>query len=113
MKYNNNSNFIAGAYLRLSVEDDEKCSDDFYSSSINNQKTIINNFCKKNNITIYKYYIDDGYSGKNFERPSFKKLENDIKNNIVNTGIVKDMSRLGRNFLENIYYINVFLMNIM
>lgn len=105
MKYNNNSNFIAGAYLRLSVEDDEKSSDDFYSSSIINQKTIINNFCKKNNITIYKYYIDDGYSGGNFNRPSFKKMVNDIENRKINCILTKDMSRLGRDFLETGNYI--------
>ena len=92
-------------YARVSKDDNNI---DSYSSSISNQIDCIKTFAKENKMKIDKQYIDDGYSGGNFDRPSFKKLENDIKNNIVNTLIVKDMSRLGRNFLENIYYINIF-----
>ena len=92
-------------YARVSKDDNNI---DSYSSSITNQINYIKTFAKENKMKIDKEYIDDGYSGGNFDRPSFKKLENDIKNNIVNTLIVKDMSRLGRNFLENIYYINIF-----
>ena len=56
----------------------------------------------KNNseIQIYDYYIDDGYSGTNSNRPDFQRLLNDVKNEKINTIIVKDLSRLGRNFIE-------------
>ncbi len=94
--------YKAGAYLRLSVEDDNKKDE---SISIKNQRAFIKDFALKNNIEIYDYYVDDGYSGGNFDRPAFKKLINDIEKGIINCVITKDMSRLGREFIETGNYV--------
>lgn len=92
----------AGAYLRLSIEDEKGDSE---SISIINQRTIIMEYAKKNNIQLYDYYIDDGYSGANYERPGFKRLIKDIEDGIINCVITKDMSRLGRDFVGTSNYI--------
>ncbi len=84
-------------YLRLSVDDGQKAE----SNSISNQKEIINNYAKnEKDIKIVDYYIDDGYTGTDFERPGFQRLLLDIKKGKINTIIVKDLSRLGRNYIE-------------
>lgn len=90
--------YKVGAYIRLSKEEYKDNKD---SNSITNQKQIINAYIKENDdLELVDYYIDDGYSGTNFNRPKFKKLLNDIKNKKVNTIIVKDLSRFGRNHIE-------------
>lgn len=90
--------WVAGIYVRLSVEDRD---DKEESNSVSNQKQLLNEFIKDNSeIQIYDYYIDDGYSGTNSNRPNFQRLLNDVKNEKINTIIVKDLSRLGRNFIE-------------
>lgn len=89
-------NYNVGIYCRLS-KDDRKSDE---SMSISTQKLIISNFVKENNWKIYNIYIDDGYSGLNFERPAFKALKEDIEKGYVNLVITKDLSRLGRNYLE-------------
>ena len=100
--YLTNKTYRAGAYVRLSIEDENK---DDESLSIKNQRAFIKDFALKNNIEIYDYYVDDGYSGGNFDRPGFKRLINDIENGIIDCVITKDMSRLGREFLETGNYI--------
>lgn len=100
--YLTNKTYKAGAYVRLSIEDDNK---DIESVSITNQRAYIKDFAIKNNIEIYDYYVDDGYSGGNFERPGFKRLINDIQNGLINCVITKDMSRLGREFIETGNYV--------
>ena len=98
---------ITAAYLRLSKEDG-----DDESVSIGNQRRIIEEFARSNNITIDEWYIDDGYSGYTMSRPSFNRLKEDLNNNKIKTIIVKDLSRLGRHnakvqlFLENIYEVD-------
>lgn len=92
----------AAAYLRLSIEDDNK---NIESISIMNQRSFIRDYALKNNIEIYDYYVDDGYSGGNFDRPGFKRLINDIENGIIDCVITKDMSRLGREFIETANYV--------
>ena len=67
-------NYKVGLYCRLSL-DDESSNE---SGSITTQKMILEKYCKDNNLSIYDYYIDDGYSGLNFNRPSFQRLSNDI-----------------------------------
>ena len=94
--------FRAGAYVRLSKEDKEKLEE---SISITNQKKIIKEFVLKEEIEIIDYYVDDGFSGANFNRPGFKRLLNDIECGIINCVIVKDMSRLGRNFIDTGNYV--------
>lgn len=100
--YLTDKTYKAGAYLRLSVEDDNKNKE---SISIKNQRVFIKDFALKNNIEIYDYYVDDGYSGGNFDRPAFKRLINDIENGVIDCVITKDMSRLGREFIETGNYV--------
>ena len=86
-----------GAYLRLSSDDGDKIE----SNSITNQRSIIELYSKKEkDFKIKDYYIDDGYSGTDFNRPDFQRLMDDIKNGKINTIIVKDLSRFGRNYIE-------------
>ena len=86
-----------GVYLRLSSDDGDKME----SNSITNQKNLINLFLKKEkDLKIYDYYIDDGFTGTDFNRPDFQRLLNDIKEGKINTVIVKDLSRFGRNYIE-------------
>ena len=92
------------AYVRLSQEDLNKSKD--FSESIYNQLAFIKSYAKTMGLEIEKEYIDDGYSGMNFDRPGFEDLKNDIDKGIVGTIITKDMSRLGRNFIETAYYIS-------
>ena len=96
--YRLKSKYNAGIYIRLSVDDGDKDE----SNSVTNQRLIINDFLKNNEeeINVVDYYIDDGYSGTNFNRPGFIKMLTNIKNNNINTIIVKDLSRFGRNFIE-------------
>lgn len=96
---------VAG-YVRLSRED--KIKDE--SNSITNQKAIINSYIKNNNeFKLIDFYIDDGYSGTTFDRPGFKEMIKDITDDKVNTIIVKDLSRFGRNHIESDNYIENFL----
>lgn len=84
-------------YLRLSVDDGQKAE----SNSISNQKELINSYIKKEkDIKVIDYYVDDGYTGTSFDRPGFQRLLLDMKDNKINTVIVKDLSRLGRNYVE-------------
>ena len=93
------------AYLRLSSEDGDKME----SNSITNQKKLINMYIKKDKELNFKeFYIDDGYSGTDFERPDFKRMIKDIENGKINTIIVKDLSRFGRNYIEVGKYIEQF-----
>lgn len=91
------------AYVRISEDDKEKT--DMYSTSIYNQLSIIRNYAKTMGYSLDKEYIDDGYSGINFDRPSFNNLKEDIEQGKISTIITKDISRLGRNFIETAYYI--------
>lgn len=90
-------------YGRLSKEDLIK--DKEFSSSIYNQIGFIKSYAKTMGIEINKEYIDDGYSGINFDRPAFESLRSDIENGLISVVITKDISRLGRNMAETVYYI--------
>ena len=95
-------------YCRLSKEDERNST----STSIINQKEFLVEYANKNNYNIINIYIDDGYSGGNFERPGFKKLINDIEKQNIDTILVKDLSRLGGNEMEVGNYIeNDFALN--
>ena len=91
-----NKVYNAGIYIRLSREDDDKV---MMSESITNQKSLLLQYVKENNLRVYDIYIDDGYSGTNFDRPDFNRLLNDIELGKVNMVITKDMSRLGRDYI--------------
>ncbi len=89
--------WILGIYRRRSF--DEKIEEE--SNSVVNQKKLIDDYLvDKNDIIIYKDYVDDGYTGTDFNRPGYKKMLNDIKKKKINGVIVKDLSRLGRNYIE-------------
>ena len=87
-------------YTRLSSDDDLEGD----SNSIKNQKLLLSEYAKENKFRNIRFYIDDGYSGSNFERPAFKRLLNDIENGEISTVIVKDMSRFGRDHILVGYY---------
>ncbi len=87
-------------YCRLSSDDDLEGD----SNSIKNQKLLLSDYAKENKFRNIRFYIDDGYSGSNFERPAFKRLLNDVENGEISTVIVKDMSRFGRDHILVGYY---------
>lgn len=92
-------------YLRLSRED----GDDYESTSIGNQRKLLHEYAEKNNMEIVDEYVDDNYTGYNFNRPDFQRLQNDLNNDKVHIILAKDLSRIGRKnslvqlFLDNIY----------
>lgn len=87
-------------YCRLSSDDDLEGD----SNSIKNQKLLLSDYAKENKFRNTRFYIDDGFSGSNFERPAFKRLLNDVENGEISTVIVKDMSRFGRDHILVGYY---------
>ena len=89
------SKYKVGAYIRLSR--DEIYSD---SDSIDNQLKLAEFYCDNNDLKIVGKYIDNGYSGTDFNRPSFQELLKDIDSGLINTIIVKDLSRFGRNYVK-------------
>ncbi len=92
----------AGGYLRLSREDGDKLE----SNSIKNQRELVREFISQHKgLSLVEEYVDDGYSGTSYERPSFQKLMDDVKRGKINCIIVKDLSRLGRNYIETGRYL--------
>ena len=91
-----NENRITALYCRLSQDDGREGE----SNSIVNQRSLLNEFARKNHFKNLQFFVDDGYSGTTFDRPQFRKMERLIENGEVGTVIVKDMSRLGRNYLQ-------------
>ncbi len=100
----NNQEYKAAIYIRLSKEDGDREE----SESIVNQRKILKAYTKENNYKIYDEYVDDGYTGTNFNRPNFKRMINDIENKKVNMVITKSLSRLGRDYIETGRYIETF-----
>ncbi len=96
-KEKKNKGIRAAAYLRLSIEDGDKAE----SNSIGNQRELIQNFvAERPELHLVGEYADDGYTGTNFERPGFTQMMEDIQSDKINCIIVKDLSRLGRNYIE-------------
>ncbi len=94
--------YTAEAYYRLSREDGDKIESD----SISNQRALIQEFLAMHpNISLYKEQVDDGYSGIRFDRPAFQEMLVDIQSGVVNCILVKDLSRLGRDYIETGRYI--------
>ena len=94
---------ISGAalYLRLSKEDGEAGE----SSSISNQRSLLRQYAANKQIPIYGEYVDDGFSGMHFDRPSFQQMLCDIEQGYVHTVLTKDLSRLGRDYIQTGYYL--------
>lgn len=99
--------YHAAVYVRLSKEDDDiAVSGKVESDSISNQKSLIHNFINgHDDIVLTKEYVDDGYSGANFDRPQFQMMLADIKQGIIDCVIVKDLSRFGREYIDSGMYI--------
>ena len=95
---------ITALYCRLSLEDSRENE----SMSISNQKLMLRDYAEKNGMFQHEYYVDDGYTGRNFNRPSFQRMIADIEAGKVGCVITKDLSRLGRNYIEAGSYIEIF-----
>ena len=94
--------YQATSYIRLSYTDDRSSESD----SVTNQRKLIENFIERNpDIEIISEKIDDGYSGIIFDRPAFKEMMQDITDGKINCVIVKDLSRLGREYIETGRYL--------
>ena len=104
MQSKTNTHGITALYPRLSRDDDLQGD----SNSIVNQKKLLTKYAKEHHFLNTKFYIDDGYTGTNFNRPGFQKMLEDIEAGYVTTVIVKDMSRLGRNYLQVGYYTDTY-----
>ena len=100
----NNENFKVASYIRLSREDGDKQE----SESIGNQRDIINRYIQENHLHLVDEYVDDGVSGTTFDRPSFKRLVQDIEDGKINMIITKDFSRLGREYIQLGHYMEVY-----
>ena len=96
--------YVAGLYCRLSRDDCQPGE----SVSIGTQRSMLLDFCEENGYEVFNIYVDDGYSGLNFERPGFKYLLNDIEQGKINMVITKDLSRLGRDYIMTGYYSEIF-----
>ena len=89
-------NYIAGLYFRLSQEDERQGE----SLSIENQRLMLRKYAEEHGFSVYDEYIDDGVSGTTFDRQQVQRLLDDAKTGVINTIIVKDLSRFGRNYIE-------------
>lgn len=97
----NNQTFKVAIYIRLSREDGDKQE----SESIGNQRDIIMRYIKENHLQFIDEYVDDGISGTTFERPGFQRMISDIEQQKINMVITKDLSRLGREYIQTGQYI--------
>lgn len=95
-------NYIAGLYFRLSQEDERQGE----SVSIENQRLMLRKYAEEHGFQIYDEYIDDGVSGTTFQRPEVQRLLDDAKTGVINTILVKDLSRFGRNYIEVGQYVD-------
>ena len=88
-------------YIRLSQEDSNNGEDKQESNSITSQKALLNEFIEEHDdLIVYDTYVDDGYTGTDFNRPGFQRLLEDMRKGNINCVLVKDLSRLGRNYIE-------------
>jgi DNA invertase Pin-like site-specific DNA recombinase len=97
--------YNVGIYCRLSKDDINGGSD---SSSITSQKTMLEKYVRDNGWTLSDYYVDDGYSGTNYNRPDFQRMIEDIEAGKINLVAVKDLSRLGRNYILTGQYTDIY-----
>ena len=112
MKKVEKKRLITALYCRLSVDDfDEKDKrknkEELESNSITHQKQILEDYCKRNGISNYRFFTDDGISGTTFDRPGFQEMEEMIENGFIGTVIVKDLSRFGRDHVFSGYYTQI------
>lgn len=98
------TNLKTALYCRLSRDDGSEME----SSSIQTQKEILSRYARENGLYNTEFFIDDGYSGTNFNRPAFQRMISEIEDGKIDTVITKDLSRLGRNYIETGVYIEVY-----
>ena len=98
------SPLLTALYCRLSLEDGK----DNESMSISNQKLLLKDYAEKNGMFNCEFYVDDGFTGRNFNRPAFQRMISDIEAGKISCVITKDLSRLGRNYIESGSYMEVF-----
>ena len=99
---------VTALYCRLS-KDDEQIGD---SNSIVHQKEILAKYAKEHGFTNIEFYVDDGFSGTNFNRPDFQRMMADAEEGKISTVIVKDMSRFGRDYIMVGYYTEIYFSNL-
>ena len=100
LEISNPMNYHAALYIRLSKEDEREGP----SQSVRNQESLLREFVRQHRLSVYDTYVDDGWSGTNFDRPSFRRLIDDIEAGKVNMVITKDLSRLGRDYIMTGHY---------
>lgn len=100
LEISNPMDYHVAEYIRLSKEDENEGP----SESVTNQKSLLDEFVKTHRLSVYDVYIDDGYSGTNFDRPAFQRMIGDIEAKKVNMVITKDLSRLGRDYIMTGHY---------
>ena len=98
------TNLKTALYCRLSRDDGSEME----SSSIQTQKEMLSRYARENGLYNTEFFIDDGYSGTNFNRPDFQRMISEIEDGKIDTVITKDLSRLGRNYIETGVYIEVY-----
>ena len=87
---------ITALYCRLSRDDELQGE----SNSISNQKRILESYAREHSLMPYQFFVDDGWSGANFQRPGFTEMMDAVESGAVKTVVTKDLSRLGRNYLQ-------------
>ena len=95
LEISNPMDYHVALYIRLSKEDETEGP----SQSVTNQKSLLKEFVQQHRLSVYDTYIDDGWSGTNFDRPGFQRMIRDIEARKVNMVITKDLSRLGRDYI--------------
>jgi DNA invertase Pin-like site-specific DNA recombinase len=97
--------YNVGVYCRLSKDDDVRSGD---SSSITSQRAMLEKYVRENGWAISDCYVDDGYTGTNYNRPEFQRMIEDIEAGKINMVAVKDLSRLGRNYILTGQYTDIY-----
>ena len=100
LEISNPMDYHAALYIRLSKEDESEGP----SQSVQNQESLLREFVQQHRLNVYDTYVDDGWSGTNFDRPSFQRMIADIEAKKVNMVITKDLSRLGRDYIMTGHY---------
>ena len=98
-------NYFAAIYIRLSKEDIKENGKEDESESIQNQKTLLTKYVNEQGYTLVDIYIDDGFTGTNFNRPAFQRMLKDIEAGKINMVITKDLSRLSRDYIGTSEYV--------
>ena len=100
LEISNPMDYHAALYIRLSKEDESEGP----SQSVQNQESLLREFVQQHRLSVYDTYVDDGWSGTNFDRPAFQRMIADIEARKVNMVITKDLSRLGRDYILTGHY---------